>query len=293
MDIPKREQPTPPDAPQTVPDKWVEHLRRKQPEGSWRRAVYDRIAWPLGPRRYFTEGEHALAKALTPRIGITEENLKQADALLAEAQAIYASATATAKSAERRATTLQGAVAVATSLLVAGSALALDTAKLRGDEWRAAFAVLLVATTVALMMAGLRALSATSTIHISHFPTPTDIIRRAHLAPVQSRVQLAAETLVDYGFNAKIASWKVAYLRAAAWWFRIALALLVCLALLVGSYAIAGPRTASDATPSPTPTLSPTASPTTTPSATATPSPTASPRKMPSATATSTPIPSP
>ena len=39
----------------------------------------------------------------------------------------------------------------------------------------------------------------------------------------QARIELAAETLKDYGYNNKIANWKVAKLAAAAWWFRLAL----------------------------------------------------------------------
>lgn len=57
----------------------------------------------------------------------------------------------------------------------------------------------------------------------------------------QARIELAAETLKDYGFNTEVADWKVAYLRAAAWWFRWALAFLVVLAVGLGSYALFGP----------------------------------------------------
>ena len=124
MNIPDRQPATPADAPQSLPN-WVERLRSRLPKDSRRRRLYDRIAWPLEPRDYFSEGEYELTEALTPGAGTDEEKLKRADELLSEAQAIYASAWANAESAERRATTLQGAVAVATSLLVAGSALAL------------------------------------------------------------------------------------------------------------------------------------------------------------------------
>jgi hypothetical protein len=84
-------------------------------------------------------------------------------------------------------------------------------------------------------------------------PTATDIVRRSQLAPGEARVELAAETLIDSGYNAKIAAWKVAYLGAAAWRFRIALAPLLALAVFVGSYAVFGePSSTASSKPSTT-----------------------------------------
>jgi hypothetical protein len=53
------------------------------------------------------------------------------------------------------------------------------------------------------------------------------------------RVDRAAELLKGYGVHHEIARAKVGYLRAAAWWFRWALALLVLLVVLVLAYVIA------------------------------------------------------
>jgi hypothetical protein len=102
--------------------------------------------------------------------------------------------------------------------------------------------VLLFGVTSSLVMSGLRALSATSSIHVWHRPTAADIVRRAGRSQTEARVELAAETLVDYSFNTKVAAWKVAYLGAAAWWFRVALAVLAALALVLATYAVAGPE---------------------------------------------------
>lgn len=159
-----------------------------------------------------------------PQTGHRERDEQGAAEILAEAREIYDRAEERAAGATTRATTLQGAVAIAGSLLLAGAELILDSTKVHETGWRVAFAATLLAAIVALVMSGVRALSATSTIHRWHRSTATDIVRRSQLSLTQARVQLAAETLADYGFNTKIAAWKVAYLGAAAWWFRIALA---------------------------------------------------------------------
>jgi hypothetical protein len=223
-----------------APDNWVEHWRCKYAEGTRKRWLFDKLALPVDPPTEFREGEDALVQAMLPTTGDAAAKAEQAADLLAEAESTYARAEDRAAGATSRATTLQGAVAIATSLLLAGAGLVVDQAKLQGTGWRVALAVLLVAVTVALVMTGLRALSATSTIHRWHRPTPANLVERSQLAPVEARVRLAAETLVDYSYNTKIAAWKVAYLGAAAWWFRIALVLLVVLAGVVGAYAISG-----------------------------------------------------
>jgi hypothetical protein len=231
-----------PARPSNVPRNWVERWRAKQPEGSRRRRLYDNLALPIDPPTNFTGDERELARELTPHTCDEAADAACAAELLTEAQAIFERAERRSAGAQTRATTLQGAVAIAASLLLAGSGLVLNQTNFQGTVWRTVFAVLLVCVTVSLVMAGLRALSATSTIHVWHRPTARNIVERSQLSRTEARVQLAAETLVDYGYNDKIAAWKVAYLGAAAWWFRIALAFLVGLALLVGSYAVFGHR---------------------------------------------------
>jgi len=220
-----------------APANWVEWLRARQPEGSLRRRFYDRVALPVGEPTEFTEGEEELAQELTPNTGDPKKDNERATELLAEAQAIYERAENRAAGAQERATTLQGAVAIAASLLLAGAALVVGQTTLEGSCWRGAFAAVLFAVTASLVMCGLRALSATSTIHRWHRPTAGEIVGRAGLGAPEAKARLAAETLVDYSYNTKIAAWKVAYLGAAAWWFRVALVFLVALAALVSVYA--------------------------------------------------------
>lgn len=234
--------------PTNRPKNWVEKRRAKLPEGSRRRRLYDRLALQVDEPTDFLQGKAELVAQLMPKSGDATAVAARAADLLSEAQASYAQAEERAASATTRATTLQGAVAIAASLLLAGAGLLLDHAKLHGSGWRIAFAVLLFAVTLSLVMSGLRALSATSTIHVWHRPTATDIVARAAHSETQGRVERAADMLLAYSFNTKIAAWKVAYLGAAAWWFRIALGVLVALALALATYAVAGPESPSTGT---------------------------------------------
>ena len=89
-------------------------------------------------------------------------------------------------------------------------------------------------------MTGARALAVTVRIHVHNAPTPTDILRRSGLSAAQAHIELAAEMLKGYGYNTKVAAWKVAHLRAAGEWFGRSLLALVALAILLGTYNVSG-----------------------------------------------------
>jgi hypothetical protein len=216
------------------PGFWVERWREKLPEKSFWRRRYDRLFLPVSDPVEFTEDHEELVAKLRPPAGLSAD--ERSREILAEAQAALASAEARGEGAERRATTLQGAVAIAASVLLAGAALLGDPTKVHGPGWRIGFALLLFAVTVCLVAAGARALGATARIHIYHRPTPSDVLRRAQLDPVEARIELAAETFKDSGYDEQIASWKISYLAAAAWWFRGALFALLALSAFVAVY---------------------------------------------------------
>jgi hypothetical protein len=216
------------------PGFWVERLRTKFEEGGRPRRVYDRLFLPVADPVEFTEGHEELVERLRPPEG--PEAAGRAAEILAEAQATFAAAETRGEGAERRATTLQGAVAIAASVLLAGAALLGDPSKIQGHGWRLGLGALLILVTVCLVAAGARALGATARIHIYHRPTPSEVLRRAAMDPVEARIDLAAETFEDSAYNDQIAAWKVAYLAAAAWWFRGALFVLLALATLLGVY---------------------------------------------------------
>ena len=213
---------------------WVERWRLALPEGSHRRDWYDAFFLSVSEPIEFTESHEVLVRRLTPPAGpAADERSKE---ILTDAQALFAEAEARGEGAERRATTLQGAVAIAASVLLAGGALLSDPSKVHGQGWRLCLALTLLIVTGCLVMAGARALAATAHIHVYHRPTPAKALGRAQMDPVEARIDLAAETLKDFGSNDQVAAWKVAYLGAAAWWFRGALVGLLALAMLLCAY---------------------------------------------------------
>lgn len=219
---------------------WVERGRRKLTEGSYGRRLYDNFFLPLDPPTEFTEPEDQLAAKLIPRSSSgVPEDARTAE-VLEEAWGIYGRAEERIDSAERRATTLQGAITIAATLLLSGAAFLADPAKVHGQGWRDALGIVFLAVVVCLLMAGLRALAVTSRIHVFHRPTATEITTRAAMASAEARGSAAAEVLRSYACNTKVADWKVAYLGAAAWWFRLALASLLLFALLLVSYVVSG-----------------------------------------------------
>ena len=220
---------------------WVERRRIKLREGTRRRRLYDGFFLPLDEPTSFTGPRDELVRDLMPKQDDGTPDEERTKEVLAEAQAIYASADERIEGAQSRATTLQGAVAIAASFLLAGGALLADPAKVRGDCWRVFFALALFGVVFALVMSGARALAATSTIHVFHRPTASEITLRTGVAAAEARIELAAETLRNYACNTKVADWKVAYLGAAAWWFRWALVGLLVLAALLGFYGVFGP----------------------------------------------------
>lgn len=223
-----------------VRETWVERRRSKLSVDSKARQLFDRAALPVDEPTEFRIDAEALAQQLMPEQGDADETTARAKEILQEAQSIFQQAEDRAAGATTRATTLQGAVGIAATLLITGAGLIVGQSALQGLGWVIAFAVLLLGATVALAMSGVRALGAASAIHIWYRPTAGDIVRRSQLPPAIGRLELAAETLVDYGYNSKVAAWKVAYLDASAWWYRIALAFIVSIAMLVGVYAVFG-----------------------------------------------------
>jgi hypothetical protein len=179
------------------------------------RRQYDRVALRVDEPSEFRVDAKTLAAELIPKDGTPAERATRADEILREAQGIFQQAEERAAGATTRATTLQEAIGIAGTLLITGAGLIVGQSALQGIGWVIAFAVLLFGATLALVMSGLRALAAASTIHVWYRPTARDIIKRSQLPEAVARTELAAETLIYYGYNTKVAAWKVAYLAAS------------------------------------------------------------------------------
>jgi hypothetical protein len=109
-----------PTGPITVspdPSEW--RARRSiWPEGGWRRKRWDQIFVPADPPENFA------TESLADLVGkLKTSNEDVARAILAEAEAAYSAPQQVIDSAERRATTLQGTVAIAASVALAGGGL--------------------------------------------------------------------------------------------------------------------------------------------------------------------------
>jgi hypothetical protein len=227
---------------------------------------------------------------LHERLATSDESL--ADELLADAERLFDEASARVEGVERRATTLQGTVAIAAAVALTGGGLILDLSKIRGDDWRTAFAVGLAALVVLLVMTAFRATGASA--RTFNFTSPSDdlIFQRAKAdSAADAKTRRAAYLLHGYGRNNEAAALKVGYLRSAAAWFRAALLVLVALTAMLVAYTVdtGGPDSASPATSSTShrgkATVTPTATVTTTPTSTRQ----APAKREPSPTATGTP----
>ncbi|HEV2924401.1 MAG TPA: hypothetical protein VGW98_10230 [Solirubrobacteraceae bacterium] len=164
--------------------------------------------------------------------------------VLAEAKEQSAAPFATSESVERRATTMQSAVAIAASFVLAGGGLLLNSTTIRSDDWRVALGVIYAVVITSLVFSALRALRATSRILIWHYPGYEDILHRGakNQSATDYELALAAAHLHSAGRNASNARYKVAQMRAAGHWFAVALAGLLATGLLLLAYIVAGPK---------------------------------------------------
>lgn len=169
---------------------------------------------------------------------LSTDKLEVAKAVLAEAEAIYAEPFQRIDSAERRATTLQGTVAIAASVAIAGGGLLIDPSRIKGADWRTTFALLLVGFVACLLACALRATAATSRIFQFEEPGIERILERSKMSEAQALTARAAELLRAFAVADEIGLVKVGLLRAAVWWFRVALVFLGLVALSFGAYSL-------------------------------------------------------
>lgn len=221
--------------------------RAKVPEG-WRRRLYDYIFVPAEvPERFQGQTVEDLAKS------ITNDDLDVARAVLAEAEATYTEPFERAESAERRATTLQGGVAIAAAVATAGFGLVVDPTKIHGDAWRVLFAVTLLAFVACLVASAIRALSVTGRTFELQEPGVERIVERAQMTSCDALTHRAAELLHASAVADEVGAVKVGLLRSAVWWFRRSLIVLVLLASLGAAYVLASPAETEKRAPHPHP----------------------------------------
>lgn len=195
-----------------------------------------RVALPLGPIVEFSESQDEIAARLQ---GVDEA---QSVALLQRAQEIFAAPAERARHAENRATTLQGAAAIVASFTIAGAALLVDPGRVPSLPWRIALAVGYSLVVLFLTLATARSLWTVYRTQTWHFPDGALAFRYSSEPAPAARARIAASLLWCAGRNDRIANWKVAQMRAAAFWFGWAVASLLVVALLFAGYAWQGPE---------------------------------------------------
>ncbi|CAA9507541.1 MAG: hypothetical protein AVDCRST_MAG85-2133 [uncultured Solirubrobacteraceae bacterium] len=188
------------------------------------------------PKGFATKSLAELAASLAT----TDEAV--AKALLDEAEATFQEPHDRIESAERRATTLQGTVAIAASVATASGGLLLDPSKINGQTWRAVVAILLLLFIACLVGCAMRAVAATSRIYDFEDPGPDRITDRVSKDKCAVLTYRAAELLRASAVAHEIGRAKVGLLRSAAWWFRLAIFVLAVLGVVIALYAIVGPQ---------------------------------------------------
>jgi len=238
-----------PGAIDTSPDRARIRKRREGLNG-WRRSVYDYIVVPAEVPARFNQPLDDLIEQ------VSSEDAQTASIILGEAEAAFSEASETIESAERRATTLLGTVAIAASLVVAGAGLLLDPAKIGSSSWRIALAGLLAVFLACLVGCGWRALAVTGRIFNFEQPGSDRIYLRARMKAADAQAFRAAELLRATGVAEEIGSVKVGLLSAAAWWLRVALGALAALVIALVVYvSTAGDHRESPRQPNPSPRL--------------------------------------
>jgi len=222
----------PPPDPQDLKDEEARGRRRgRSPLG---RLIRDWL-WPLPPppaeRQFFPFSLQELRGALRT----SDKDL--AAALLSEAEDLFGEVEARIESVERRATALQGSVAIATAVAVAGAGLALDNEAIRSQAWRTGLLAGVGLFVVCLIVAALLATAATSRILAFKTVSDNDLARRAEGTHARALSDRAAYKLYAYSVNNELARIKTRYLRRAGVPFAAALIVLLMLVATLVAYA--------------------------------------------------------
>jgi hypothetical protein len=143
-------------------------------------------------------------------------------------RAAVAPATDRAAAAERRASTLAGATAIAASLTVSGAGVILNN--ITEPSWRFALLVVLALTASAFVMSGWQAARALAGWRRWSVPHPYRPLDRVKLTEAEQRVDQAAELLANFAYNWEVAGAKLRAVDSAFLYLKIAFSLLVLLA---------------------------------------------------------------
>lgn len=137
---------------------------------------------------------------------------------------------------ERRASALQGVVAVAASFSLGAGTLII--VQVQGTVWQLLFGLLTLNTAVGFALCALSAGQAANRVFRYSTPRRDALLDRSQQALADSRIQRAAHLLRAAGYNSRFARWKVAKLKQAARYLQRALVSIPLLVLALTVYAI-------------------------------------------------------
>ena len=167
-------------------------------------------------------------------------NTDSAEQLLDEAIRLMEFRETRMQTAEGKATTLMGTVAIAASLLIAGAGLILDKSKVTAS-WRDALIAVIAVLLFFLLMCGYVASRALLKVHRISRPQTRAALSRATQA--DSRVVMldrAVDLLARAGENLYVADYKLAQVRVAYRWYQLALLTFLVLGLVLVAYVAVG-----------------------------------------------------
>ncbi len=182
------------------------------------------------PRHYNVNSHELVAQLGSPGTAVTAQ-------LLIEAEAGCAEVVSKSESAERRATTIQGSIAIAASLSLAGASLLLDPSKVPNQYWRAGLGAGFAVAVLLFAVAAWRAFLVTWPRYLWASPDPSEIATQRNSEVWEIEVNRVANLLVVLGRNDAIAALQIQLLGQAVRCLLAALSVLALLAVAVAVYA--------------------------------------------------------
>jgi hypothetical protein len=168
---------------------------------------------------------------------ISEESANQ---LLEEAEQLRVRRDDRMTTAESKATTLMGTVAIAASLVVAGSGLILDSSKVP-SPWRGILMAIVAVLLFFLLMCGYVASRALLRVFLIKGPQARAAVKRAATDNLAAATRDRAIDVLDRaGQNLYVADYKLAQVRIAYRWYQLALGAFFLLGLTLLAYVLFG-----------------------------------------------------
>lgn len=159
--------------------------------------------------------------------------------LLEEAKTVWDGRIERIRATEAKATTLLGTVAIAASLVVAGSGLVLDPSRV-ASGWRAVLMIIVLLLLVSLLLCGFVASRALLKVQRFSRPQVSQALQRATEDPSRAQTSRALDLIARAGRNLYVADYKVAQVRIAYRWYRLALLCFLLLGSALAAYVLFG-----------------------------------------------------